>query len=300
MNTCVSDKMLFTGASGFVGRNIIPVLSERYKITTLGTSESNDIRVDISDMDIVSEEKYDVVVHAAGLAHKNKIEEQKYYDINYQGTLNLCRMLENNPPRSFIFISTVAVYGKEEGESITEEYALEGDTPYAKSKIMAEDFLKEWCEEKNVILTILRPSLIAGPNPPGNLGAMIKGIGNNRYFSIAGGKAKKSVLMVRDIANIIPLVENKGGVYNICDDQNPAFRQLENVILNQLGKSTLINIPYALARCMAMVGDLMGKHAPVNSKKLKKIIKPLTFSNEKAKKELGWKPLDVLENFKIK
>lgn len=48
-----------------------------------------------------------------------------------------------------------------------------------------------------------------------------------------------------------------------------------------------------------MVGNLLGSRAPINSYKLEKMTKNLTFSNEKARKELGWEPLDVLENYKI-
>ena len=60
-----------------------------------------------------------------------------------------------------------------------------------------------------------------------------------------------------------------------------------------------ISIPYWMAWCMAKVGDLLGSKAPINSYKLEKMTKSLTFSNEKARKELGWEPLDVLENYKI-
>lgn len=48
------------------------------------------------------------------------------------------------------------------------------------------------------------------------------------------------------------------------------------------------------------MGDCLGSKAPINSLKLDKIVKPLTFSNEKAKKELEWKPLEVLSNFNIR
>lgn len=56
---------------------------------------------------------------------------------------------------------------------ITEDHPLNGDTPYAKSKIMAEEYLIRWCQKNNVILGILRPSLLAGKNALGNLGAMV-------------------------------------------------------------------------------------------------------------------------------
>ena len=54
-----------------------------------------------------------------------------------------------------------------------------------------------------------------------------------------------------------------------------------------------------MAWCLAKVGDLLGSKAPINSYKLEKMTKSLTFSNEKARKELGWEPLDVLTNYKI-
>ena len=50
---------------------------------------------------------------------------------------------------------------------------------------------------------------------------------------------------------------------------------------------------------LAMIGDLIGEKSPINSLKLDKITKSLTFSNDKARKELGWEPLSVLKNFKI-
>lgn len=296
-------KLLFTGASGFLGINILELLRQRYLITTVGLTAIDNIQFNIAEEIPELSEKYDIVLHAAGKAHsvpKTEAESKVFFDVNLQGTKHLCAALENTGlPKSFIFISTVAVYGIETGENITEDYPLNGTSPYALSKIQAEQFLKEWCGINNVTLTILRPSLIAGPNPPGNLGAMIKGISTGKYLSIGGGKARKSVLMVQDIANLIPLVSDKGGVYNVCDSHHPSFRELEELICKQLNKSSVISVPFYIAKLLAIVGDLLGKYAPINSDKLSKITKSLTFSNEKAKKELAWESIDVIKNFKI-
>lgn len=59
------------------------------------------------------------------------------------------------------------------------------------------------------------------------------------------------------------------------------------------------SIPFWVAKILAIFGDLIGDKFPINSNKLDKIVSTLTFSNEKAKRELGWEPLDVLQNFKI-
>ena len=296
-------KLLFTGASGFLGRNIYQLLEKTYVIKTAGLTSQDYYKIDIARNIPVFTEVFDIVLHAAGKAHsipKTGEEKQLFFDVNLQGTKNLCTALENSGiPKAFIFISTVAVYGCDSGENITEEHPLNGTTPYALSKIKAEKYLEGWCAMHNVKLSILRPSLIAGPNPPGNLGAMIRGIRNGKYLSIAGGKARKSVLMVQDIANLLPMLIEKGGIYNVCDSYQPSFRELEMVICKQLNKKLPLSIPYWFAKSMAVLGDCFGENTPINSLKLRKITNSLTFSNEKAVRELGWKPMNVLKNFRI-
>ncbi len=296
-------KLLFTGASGFLGYNIRPILEKNYDVHTIGLTDDDDIKINMAKEVPPINTHYDVVIHAAGKAHtvpKTEAEKQVFYDVNYIGTIHLCDALEKaGLPKALIFISTVAVYGCEFGELIDETHPLNGNTPYAESKIMAEKYLTEWCERHGVVLGILRPSLLAGRKAPGNLGAMVDAIKKGFYLNIAGGKVKKSVLMADDIAYLLPLLEEKGGIYNVCDTYQPTFGEIAASVAKQLGKHKPISIPYWIAWCMAKVGDLMGSKAPINSYKLEKMTKSLTFSNEKARKELGWEPLDVLKNYKI-
>ncbi len=297
------QKLLFTGGTGFLGRNIKPILDRSYDVTTIGIMEADMIKANFVSGVPELPEKYDIVLHAAGKAHiypKTEAEKQAFYDVNYKGTINLCKALEKvGVPKSFIFISTLNVYGDVCGNNDTEESRpLMGDSPYADSKIKAEEYLTNWCKEHNVILGILRPSLLAGKSAPGNLGAMVNGIRTGAYLSIAGGKARKSMLMVDDIAHLVPLVAEKGGVYNVCDDHNPSFGELEASIARQLGKRKPISIPYWMAKCLALVGDVFS-FFPINSRRLEKIVSTDVWSNEKAKRELGWKPMDVIENYKI-
>ena len=297
------EKLLFTGGTGFLGANTKPLLDQMYDVTTVGITDKDEIKANFAKEVPVLPCKYDIVLHAAGKAHiypKTPEEIQSFYDINYTGTKNLCAALEKiGEPRAFIFISTAGVYGIENGNYVTEDTPLLGEQPYQKSKIMAEEFLAKWCGEHGVILGILRPSLMAGRNAPGNLGAMVNGIKTGKYLSIDHGKARKSLLMAEDIAHLVPLVAEKGGVYNVCDDEHPSFGQLEELIAKQLGKRKPISIPYWLAKCIALFGDVVGSWFPLNSQRLEKITLSDTLSNEKAKRELGWKPMSVLENYKI-
>lgn len=297
------EKLLFTGGTGFLGKNVMPILSQKYEVTTCGITPNDMIKANLAKEVPVLPKHYDVVLHACGKAHivpRTEAEKQAFYDVNYQGTVNLCAALEKaGVPKAMVFISTVAVYGCEYGDLITEEHPLEGNSPYAESKIMAEKYLTEWCSKNDVVLGILRPSLLAGKNAPGNLGAMVNGIKKGFYMNIAGGKVVKSILMAEDIARLLPLLEEKGGVYNVCDTRQPSFGEISMSVAKQLGKGKPMNISYWMAWCMAKVGDLLGSKAPINTYKLEKMTKSLTFSNEKARRELGWEPLDVLENYRI-
>lgn len=298
------DKLLFTGASGFLGHCTLPILYKTYEVVhTIGLADDDDIKFNLAKDVPPINTHYDLVLHACGKAHvvpKTEAEKKTFYDVNYQGTVNLCTALEKvGAPKALIFISTVAVYGCEYGDLITEEHPLEGTSPYAESKIMAEKYLTEWCAKNGVKLGILRPSLLAGKNAPGNLGAMVNGIKKGFYMNIAGGKVVKSILMAEDIARLVPLVAETGGVYNVCDTRQPSFGEISMSVARQLGKGKPLNIPYWMAWCMAKVGDLIGNKAPINTYKLEKMTKSLTFSNEKARRELGWEPMDVLENYKI-
>ena len=296
-------KLLFTGGTGFLGKNVMPLLTRQYEVTTCGITPDDMIKANLAKGMPVLPDKYDVVLHACGKAHmvpKTEAEKQAFYDVNYNGTIHLCEALERvGVPKTLIFISTVAVYGCEYGDMIDETHSLDGDSPYAKSKIMAEEYLTKWCMDNRVRLGILRPSLLAGKDAPGNLGAMVNGIKKGFYMNIAGGKVVKSILMAEDIARLVPLLEEKGGTYNVCDTRQPSFGEISKSVAKQLGKGNPISIPYWMAWCMAKVGDLLGNKAPINSYKLEKMTKSLTFSNEKARHELNWEPLDVLENYKI-
>lgn len=296
-------KLLFTGASGFLGHNVIPLLTKEFDITTLGISDKDDIKADITHDDIPLKDHYDVVLHAAGKAHiypKTPEEVKSFYDINFEGTVNLCKALEKvGLPKSFIFISTLDVYGMSVGENIDEDTPPNPTSHYAISKLQAEEYLLKWADDMGIKLGILRPALMAGPNPPGNLKAMIRGIQKGYYLNINGGHTRKSLMMIYDIANLVLRIEDVGGTYNVCDDHHPSYYELSNSISKQLGKShNPISIPYWMAWCIAKIGDVL-TFLPINSYRLVQLTKSNTYSNVKAKMALNWQPLDVVDNFKI-
>ena len=66
-----------------------------------------------------------------------------------------------------------------------------------------------------------------------------------------------------------------------------------------MGKRAPMVMPYWIAKSLALLGDVLRNKIPINSEILKKITTDDIFSSKKAQKELDWKPLDVIENYKI-
>ena len=114
------QKLLFTGGTGFLGKNIMPLLKERYEVTTCGITPYDMVKADLAKIVPELPERYDIVLHACGKAHvvpKTEEEKQAFYDVNLIGTIHLCDALEKvGVPKALVFISTVAVYGCEFGE----------------------------------------------------------------------------------------------------------------------------------------------------------------------------------------
>ena len=294
--------ILLTGSNGFLGKSIFSQLQGEFNLLTLSRSHSCfncDLSVFQPILPVV-----DIVIHSAGLAHItaqfNK-EENKFFKVNVIGTENLLRALDvlAVKPKNFVFISSVAVYGLNNGENVNEDCPLLANDPYGKSKIIAEKIVDEWCNKNDVICTILRLPLVVGINPPGNLGAMINGIKKGYYFNIDGGNVKKSMVLASDVSSFIIAASEVGGIYNLTDGYHPTFNELSHKISLELGRKFVPNLPLLFAKFLAKIGDLIGDKFPINSNKLSKIISPLTFDDSKARKAFGWNPSPVIGRFKI-
>lgn len=295
-------KVLLTGGSGFLGKHLQQYFETRMTVKLLGRNDDCHFRYDLTNNIPPIGEYFDLVIHNAGKAHsvpRSEEDADVFYEVNFHGTRRLLEALESQPPKSFVFISSVSVYGLQEGENISEDYLLNATDPYGKSKALAEIVIQEWCKRKNVACVILRLPLLIGEDAPGNLAAMVKAIKAGYYFNVSKGLAKKSMLLVKDVPTAIESTIGQTGVFNLTDGYHPSFYELSQNIALQLGRKHILNMPYILAKLLAIVGDILGSKSPINSQKLSKIVCSLTFDDSKARKLFSWNPTPVLKEFKI-
>ena len=298
-----NNNLLLTGGFGFLGKNIKTILSKNYHISTLGLSNRNDININLAKEVPNLDKPYGLVLHTAGKAHslpKTEIDKKSFFSVNLQGTKNLCTSLENiGVPNSFIFISSVAVYGLEKGEMINESHTRNAIDSYGLSKIQTEDYLLEWGAKHSVKIIIIRAPLIIGQEFTGNLSSMISGIRSGFYFNINKGLAKRSMVLAFDLAKFIPTIAEYEGIFHLTDGYQPSLSEISNIISRKYRNKKAKNIPYSIAYFIAKIGDfiqkLFFKEFPFNSKRLEKMTSSLTFDDSKAR-EIGWQSNGIIAN----
>lgn len=291
------EKIILTGFSGFLGTHILNFLQkENYAVTKVGRDISSDIQYDLYTNNKINLEA-DIVIHAAGKAHfipKTEKEKDDFFKVNYLGTKNLLNSLNSKKLKAIIFISTVAVYGRETGELIDETSSLIGTSPYAKSKIQAENVLIDFGVNNNVKIIILRLPLITGDNPVGNLYNLTEVIKKGYYFRIGEGKAKRSLVSAKDVARVIPYLFGLNGIYNFTDCNHAMICQIDSIIAKRF-KRKIKKLPTGLMKLIGKLGDVFSV-LPFNSLMFEKLTKSLTFSSDKIFNEINYRPTNGLSD----
>lgn len=243
MNNPGSDislrKVLITGASGMLGHYLKEIFKD-CELTTLGRSESNTIRCDLTCETPHFDSKFDLVVHAAGTQSEEDAEA-----LNLEGTRRLLAGLSANPPHCFVMISCASVYGKREGENLDEMGNIWPSTHAGKARALAEKEVTDRCEETDTVLTILRPAPMFGAGIGGEWNRIFRLVASGRYVKIREAEGKRSFVLAYDVARLVRLLADTGGVYNVTDGSD---RPLTDMILAMCDNGAKGKRPYSLPR----------------------------------------------------
>ncbi|MCU7357822.1 NAD-dependent epimerase/dehydratase family protein [Enterococcus dispar] len=154
-------RILITGKNSYLGTSFIKYMmpySKDYEICELDLKSKNWKENDFS--------RYDIIIHLAAIVHKKNINDNKYYEINRDLSVEVAKKAKRDGVSQFIFFSTMSVYGITDGV-ITRQTIPKPKNAYGKSKLEAENLLINLNSAKFKI-SILRPPMIYGPNAVGN------------------------------------------------------------------------------------------------------------------------------------
>ena len=243
-------KALVTGATGFIGLKLIKSLEDcGYSIRIL--SRNNNLDYDTAICDLQNEkipesalDSVDVIFHLAGHAHdlaSDSIQEKIYYDVNLGGTVKLIKIAVQKKVRKFIYVSSVKAGGVPGfGVCASENDQGEPEGIYGKTKREAELKLLKIGEESDIYLSIIRPSLVYGPNVKGNLQLMLSGIKKGWFLPLPETNNKISMIHVHDLVRAILLVADdnraNGEIFIATDGTPYSSREIYNFMCSALGK----------------------------------------------------------------
>ncbi len=309
----MSMRILLTGYPGFLSGAVLEYFSARGAVVdTLGltTVERKEPAKHIvcnlaEQIPELAGCHYDMVIHAAGKAHvipRTEQEKQQFFEVNVKGTEHLLMALQAAPPRALLFISSVAVYGLEAGEHIPETAPLLANTPYGRSKIQAEQLIRETAFASPVVRGIVRLPLIAGPDAPGNLGSMFRAMKKGVYFNIGNGEARRSAILLCDVAPFLEELAVSGGTYNLTDGHDLSFSELYSGLCRLNRFPHRPKLPVWCAVLLAYAGELIQgvthKTFIFNKKRLHQMTQTLTFDGSAAQRDFSWRPHPVTEHLR--
>jgi nucleoside-diphosphate-sugar epimerase len=274
--------IFLTGASGFVGSNLVEFLNTNYTIIKY----HRDWQILLNDS---------IVIHLAGKAHdlKKTSNSEEYYQVNTELTKNIFDAFLISDAKVFITLSSVKAVADEVVGELTEDHHPKPITHYGKSKLLAEQYILSQKIPKGKRVYVLRPCMIHGPGNKGNLNLLYKLISIGVPWALGAFENKRSFCSIDNLLFILKeLIERKdipSGIYNVADDEPFSTNDLISLIaVSQNRKYKIWYIPKGVIENFAKIGDIF--HLPLNTDRLQKLTGSYLVSNEKIKNVIG-KPL---------
>jgi nucleoside-diphosphate-sugar epimerase len=223
------------GCNGFIGQHIVSNLTN-VKLYGLDQNKSDkipslalDLSKPISDSVISTLPNIDVLIFLVGLAHDKgkKADSELFERVNFLSLKNLLNKLRklDNLPDKIIFSSTISVYGERYSQQYYDESLLPNPySPYAVTKLEAEQYLVKNFKEKS---WIIRFAPVYAPNFDLNINRRTQIV--NRAYKVGNGKHKLSLCNIQNIINTVIAIVNDevpAGTYNVADEKVYTYNDL--------------------------------------------------------------------------
>lgn len=301
-------RVLVTGASGFVGSALCPVLNAAGYATRRAVRnaskqyQSQEETISIGEIDGSTEwteamHEFECIVHLAARTHVIRETAPDtlaaYRSVNVEGTRQLAKQAAAAGVRRFVYLSSVKV----NGERTTGRPYKEDDTPcpedaYGTTKWEAEQALRAIERETGLEVVILRPPLVYGPGVKGNFLRLMKLVARGWPLPLASVRNQRSMVYVGNLVDaILGCVRTPaaaGQTYLVSDGTDVSTPELVRALAKELGVAPrLFSFPPSL---LTLGTSLLGKR-----EEAARLLGSLQVDSSRIRRELGWRPPYTME-----
>ena len=292
-------KILVTGATGFIGRNLVEHLYAKghdvvcfvrrtSKVDFLKERGISLVYGDVTNAADVNmafcKEAPEAVFHCAALVMKDG--RPKLFKNNVEGTLNICRASLDQGVKKLIYLSSIAVICGNSEVPLTEGLSYKSSNTYGESKISAERIVMDFREE-GLNVAIIRPSMVYGEDEPHALDRILK-LAEKRLIPVfdVAMNAKLHLVYVGNVIKALDLALEKDeascGTFMIADKEVITVKEFLGILYDELGAGT----PPVISRHLVKLAMAI----PLVRRRLEGFFKDRVYDITRATEELGYDP----------
>ena len=295
-------RILVTGANGFVGRFLCPLLAARGHQVTAALRQLPGAPVDgaknmiaVGDMDADTDwseatNNQDAVIHLAARTHilGEKNAEPLFRQINVEATRALAAASLKAGVRRFVYLSSVKAQAERStATALTETMPPLPEDAYGRTKLAAENLLLESARGTGMRVVALRPPLIYGPGLKANLLTLFRACDRRLPLPLALVNNRRSLVYIGNLSDALIRVSEapalESGVFLISDGEAISTPELVRRISRALGHAPrLLPAPVWMLR---MAGVLTGKADTID-----RLTGSLVINDDKLRHAMGWTP----------